>query len=336
MSVPSRPHSRRTLLRLALATATSMAVGPLVAASRAGAGHAQPADAARAPEPGFPAEGSVLVLLGTKGGPTPSPLRAAAANALVIDGQPYLIDCGNGVAQQLAKAGIQLPALRDIFVTHHHSDHNADLLNVVWLAWASGLQTPVHLYGPPGIGRMMDAFVEMNAIDIDARMREEGRPAFRPLIQVHEFDRPGSVLKNDQVEVTATLVDHYTLAPAFAYRFQARDRSVVFSGDTRYLPALADFAKDADILVHEVMHLPALKKLLETDDNAPTLLDHLLKSHSTSEQVGRIAAAAGVRMLVLNHFVPGGDASITDAMWSEGARRHYSGPIVVGKDLMRL
>ncbi|KFA25440.1 MBL fold metallo-hydrolase [Xanthomonas vasicola] len=329
---PSR--SRRTLLRTALVAGALTAVGQLGAAqSSTRQGLSKPEAAPPAP---FPAEGSVLVLLGTKGGPTPSPLRAAAANALVIDGQPYLIDCGNGVAQQLAKAGIRLPMLRDIFLTHHHSDHSADLLNVVWLAWASGLQTAVHLYGPPGIAKMVNAFVEMNAIDIEARIREEGRPPFKQLIHVHEFDQPGTVLKNDQATVTATLVDHYTLKPAFAYRFEAHDRSVVFSGDTRYLPALAEFAKNTDILVHEVMYLPALQKMLQTNDNAPTLLDHLLKSHSTSEEVGKIADAAKAKMLVLNHFVPGGDASITDAMWSEGARRHYPGPIVVGKDLMRL
>ncbi|WP_115049360.1 MBL fold metallo-hydrolase [Xanthomonas arboricola] len=335
MSASSPRTSRRQALCLALAAGTLGVAGQLGAALRR-----EPNDAIASAEPAssapFPATGSVLVLLGTKGGPTPSPLRAAAANALVVDGQPYLIDCGNGVAQQLAKAGIQLPALRDIFLTHHHSDHNADLLNVVWLAWASGLQTPVHLYGPPGIAKMVDAFVDMNAIDIEARIREEGRPPFRQLIQVHEFDQAGTVLQNEQVTVTATLVDHYTLKPAFAYRFATRERTVVFSGDTRYLPALADFAKDADLLVHEVMYLPALEKMLKTSDNAPTLLDHLLKSHSTSEDVGRIAAAANAKRLVLTHFVPGGDPTITDAMWSAGARKHYAGPIVVGRDLMRL
>lgn len=80
---------------------------------------------------------------------------------------------------------------------------------------------------------------------------------------------------------------------------------MVFSGDTRYLPALAEFAKNTDVLVHEVMYLPALQRMLKTNDNAPTLLDHLLKSHSTSEEVGMIAAAANAKMLVLNHFVPG-------------------------------
>lgn len=294
MPAPSTRRSRREVLRIALAASTLSMASQLGAALRGEQKDADSSSDSLSPAP-FPANGSVLVLLGTKGGPTPSPLRAAAANALVIDGQPYLIDCGNGVAQQLAKAGIRLPALRDIFLTHHHSDHNADLLNVVWLAWASGLQTPVHLYGPPGIAKMVDAFVDMNAIDIDARIREEGRPPFKQLIQVHEFDQPGTVLQNEQVTVTATLVDHYTLKPAFAYRFAARDRTVVFSGDTRYLPALAEFAKDTDILVHEVMYLPALEKMLKTNDNAPTLLDHLLKSHSTSEETGKIASAAGAK-----------------------------------------
>lgn len=326
MTLPERGRSRRDLLRSALAAASLLPLSGLRAATApasSGSGNTAPPNIQ-------------LVLLGTKGGPTPSTLRAAPANALLVEGRPYLVDCGNGVAQQLAKAGIPLPSLRDIFLTHHHSDHAADLLNVVWLAWASGLDTPVHLYGPPGIAHMVDAFVEMNAIDIQARIHEEGRPPFRPLLHVHEFDAPGTVLENAQVKVSCALVDHYTLKPAFAYRFDTRGRSVVFSGDTAYHPALADFARDVDVLVHEVMYLPALEKLLRTIDNAPTLLDHLVKSHSTSEEAGRIAAAAGAKMLVLNHFVPGGDPAITDAMWTEGARKVYAGPIVVGRDLMRI
>jgi ribonuclease BN (tRNA processing enzyme) len=173
----------------------------------------------------------------------------------------------------------------------------------------------------------------MNAIDLDVRMREEGRPPFRPLINIHEFDGPRLVMEDERVRVTSTLVDHYTIKPAFAYRFETKDRTVVFSGDTTYYPALAEFAKGADVLVHEVMYLPALEKLMKTVDNAPTLLDHLIKSHTTTEQVGRIAAAAGVKTLVLSHFVPGGDPAITDEMWAADARKHFDGQIIVGKDL---
>ncbi|MEW6341906.1 MAG: MBL fold metallo-hydrolase [Paraburkholderia sp.] len=337
-------RSRRDFMRIAV-TAGSTAALPWLKDAQAQTpastnAATAPANAANATAPStgqlataHPPQGTHLILLGTKGGPTPSDLRAAPANVLVVDGQPYVVDCGNGVALQLTKAGIKLPGLRDIFLTHHHSDHNADLGNLVFLAWATGLHTPVNLYGPPRITRMIDDFVDMNAIDLEVRMREEGRPAFRPLINIHEFDGPRLVMEDERVKVTSMLVDHYTIKPAFAYRFETRDRTVVFSGDTTYYPPLAEFAKGADVLVHEVMYLPALQKLMKTVDNAPTLLDHLVKSHTSTEQVGKIAAAAGVKTLVLSHFVPGGDPAITDEMWTADVRQHFSGEIVVGKDL---
>lgn len=325
-------RTRRDFMRLAVTAGATASLPWMQQADAQTAAPAAPA-APAATTNTLPTQGTKLVLLGTKGGPTPSDLRAAPANVLVVDGQPYVVDCGNGVALQLTKAGVKLPALRDIFITHHHSDHNADLGNLVFLAWATGLHTPVNLYGPPRIAKMIDDFVDMNAIDLDVRMREEGRPALRPLINIHEFDGPRVVMQDDRVRVTATLVDHYTIKPAFAYRFETRDRTVVFSGDTTYYPALADFAKGADVLVHEVMYLPALEKLMKTVDNAPTLLDHLVKSHTTTEQVGKIAAAAGVKTLVLSHFVPGGDPAITDDMWAADARRHFSGEVIVGRDL---
>nr|WP_248295092.1 MBL fold metallo-hydrolase [Paraburkholderia sp. UYCP14C] len=330
-------RSRRDFMRLAVTAGTTAALPWMQEANAQSPASATPAATTSATTgaatAGPSTNGTQLILLGTKGGPTPSDLRAAPSNVLVVDGQPYVVDCGNGVALQLTKAGIKLPGIRDIFLTHHHSDHNADLGNLVFLAWATGLRTPVNLYGPPRITKMIDDFVDMNAIDLDVRMREEGRPPMRPLINVHEFDGPRVVMEDERVRVTSLLVDHYTIKPAFAYRFETRDRTIVFSGDTTYYPPLADFARGADVLVHEVMYLPALEKLMKTVDNAPTLLDHLMKSHTTTEQVGRIAAAAGVKTLVLSHFVPGGDPAITDDMWAADARRHFDGRIIVGKDL---
>ncbi len=318
MSHRHRIASRRVFLKAALAVGTA----PLWPAAFA--------QSTSAPS----TRGTQLILLGTKGGPTPSDFRAAPANALIVDGRPYVIDCGNGVAIQLTKAGVRLPTIDNIFLTHQHSDHNADLGNLVFLAWATGLKTPVHLYGPPPISTMMDDFVRMNAIDIDVRMKEEGRPPLRPLINVREFERGGLVMEDDRVRVTSTLVDHYTLKPAFAYRFDTKTRSVVFSGDTAPSENLVKLAQGADVLVHEVMYLPALEKMMARIDNAPTLLEHLLKSHTTTEQVGKIAAAAGVKTLVLSHFVPGGDPAITDEMWAADVRKNFTGKIVVGRDLM--
>ena len=111
---------------------------------------------------------------------------------------------------------------------------------------------------------------------------------------------------------------------------------IVFSGDTAYLPKLAEFARGADVLVHEVMYLPGVDALVKRVPNAATLREHLLASHTLTEDVGRIAQAAGVKMLVLSHFVPGDDASITDEMWAEGVRRHFGGRIVVGADMMEI
>jgi len=110
----------------------------------------------------------------------------------------------------------------------------------------------------------------------------------------------------------------------------------VWSGDTRLCQALIDLARGADFLVQEVMYLPAMERLIASESNAPTLRAHLLASHTLAEQAGEIAAAAGVKTLVLSHFVPGGDASVTDDMWQTAAAKAFDGRIIVGRDLLRL
>jgi ribonuclease BN (tRNA processing enzyme) len=90
------------------------------------------------------------------------------------------------------------------------------------------------------------------------------------------------------------------------------------------------------VLVHEVMYLPAVESLIKKVPNAARLREHLMASHTSSEDVGRVAARAEVKTLVLSHFVPGNDPSITDEQWAEGARKHFKGRIVVGRDLMEI
>jgi ribonuclease BN (tRNA processing enzyme) len=143
-------------------------------------------------------------------------------------------------------------------------------------------------------------------------------------------------MQNEDVKVTAALVRHPPITQAYAYRFDAKDRSIVISGDTTYAPELAEFARGADVLVHEIMHPGGIEGILKRVQNAATLREHLLASHTLPEDVGRVAAAANVKTLVLSHFVPGDDPGITDDMWAEGVRKHYSGRIVVGKDLMEI
>lgn len=295
----------------------------------AAAGLAAPA------RPAERARRSRLILLGTGGGPTPKPNRSAPANAVVVDGVVYVVDCGNGTPRQMAIAGLSFEALRAVFITHQHSDHNADYGNLLLLAWAANLTKPVDAYGPAPLAEMTRLFLRMNAYDIKTRMADEGRPDLGKLIAPHEIAADGLVMQDERVRVTCARVKHPPVEPAFAYRFDCPDRSIVFSGDTAPSEAVVRLAKGCDVLVHEVMYLPAVDKIVAAEPAARTLKAHLLAAHTPAQEVGRIATEAGVKTLVLSHFVPGGPG-ITDAEWEAAVRPHFAGRIVVGRDLLEL
>jgi len=278
-----------------------------------------------------------VVLLGTKGGPRVGEAgRSNPSTLIMINDVPYLVDCGYGTSKQLIAAGVALNRLRYIFITHHHSDHNLDFGPLLYNAWITGQPTQVDAYGPPGVNDLARDFFKYLKFDIDTRMEDEGRSDPHSLITAHEVNKAGVVMTNDDVKVSACLVRHPPIKQAYAYRFDAKDRSVVISGDTAYAPELAEFAKDADVLVHEVMYLPGIEALLKRLPNAKRLREHLMAAHTLPEDVGKIAAQANVKTLVLSHFVPGDDASITDEQWSEGVRKHFKGRVVVGRDLMEI
>jgi ribonuclease BN (tRNA processing enzyme) len=277
-----------------------------------------------------------LILLGTGGGPRPRKANSASAQVIVSGDAAYVIDCGNGVARQLAFADVPLTTLRHVFVTHQHSDHNADYGNLVWLAWTAGLRTRVDTWGPPPLEKMTKLFFEMNKYDIDARISNEGRAPLAPLVHVHELRAGGAVMSDGNVKVTAALVDHPPVVPAFAYRFDARDRSIVISGDTAPSQNLVKLAAGADVLVHSVMYPAAIDRLVARVPNAAALKTSILTHQTSAEDAGRVAQEAGVKTLVLSHFVPPDDPEVTDAMWLEAARRHFQGTVIVGRDLLEV
>jgi ribonuclease BN (tRNA processing enzyme) len=283
------------------------------------------------------AKGIRIVLLGTKGGPRVGESgRSNPSTLIMINDIPYLVDCGYGTSKQLLSAGVALNRLRYVFITHHHSDHNLDFGPLLYNAWITGQPTRVDAYGPVGMNQLARDFFTYQKFDIDTRIEDEGRTDPNTLVTAHEVSKPGVVMTNDDVKVSACLVRHPPIKQAYAYRFDAKDRSIVISGDTAYAPELAEFAKNADVLIHEVMYLPGIEALLKRLPNAKRLREHLMAAHTLPEDVGKIAAQARVKTLVLSHFVPGDDASITDEQWSEGVRKHFSGRIVVGRDLMEI
>jgi ribonuclease BN (tRNA processing enzyme) len=160
-------------------------------------------------------------------------------------------------------------------------------------------------------------------------------------VDVQEISGPGVVMQDDNVKVSAILVEHPPVKPALGYRFDFKDRSIAFSGDTAPLDAVAAMAKGADVLVHETMYVPAVEAYLKDQiaKGRPVkfepYLAHMKADHTPSEDVGRIAQEAGVKTLVLSHLTPAID-SIDDDTWRAPVAKFFKGEIVVAKDLMVL
>lgn len=277
-----------------------------------------------------------LILLGTAGGPRPHVARGSPAQVIIANDLAYVVDCGNGVARQLVAAGIPLRSIRNVFITHHHSDHNADYGTLLLLAWAAGLSTPADAWGPPPLKHITELFLQMSATDIEMRIRDEGRPDLRTLVRPHEFETAGRVLQDSNLTVTATIVDHPPAAPAFAYRFDAPDRAIVISGDTRPSEPLIALARGADVLVHEALIPTAVDRLVSNVPNASDLKRSISSHHTTAEEAGSVAEAAGVGTLVLSHLIPADDSSVSEQDWIAAARRHFRGRVILGRDLLEV
>ncbi|WP_181167867.1 MBL fold metallo-hydrolase [Mesorhizobium sp. B2-4-19] len=273
-----------------------------------------------------------LVLLGSKGGPALRPGGPWPSSSLLeVGGRAIVVDCGLGVTRGLVDAGISLKALDLIFITHLHSDHVLELGSLVHTAWTAGLATPVNVLGPPGTGHYWRRFCQAMEFDIEIRIVDEGRPDIRELVSVSEFAE-GHVLDQRGLKVTALRVDHPPVTDCFALRFDQGGKSVVFSADTAFFPPLADFAKDADILVHEAMLEEGIERLVARTGNGARLKEHLLASHSLAEEAGRIASDAGVKKLVLNHLIPADDPEIGEADWLAAVRKTWAGDLTICRD----
>ena len=278
-----------------------------------------------------------VVLLGTKGGPA---IRTGSTNPtsslLTLDDLPIVVDCGLGVTRGIVDQGVQLKDLQLIFVTHHHSDHYLELGPLVHTAWTAGLSSPVDIWGPPGLEDYWTNFLASMKADIDLRIEDEGRPDLTALVRIQTIEE-GAFLRRNGLEVRAFRNLHPPLTETFALSFQSERRHVVFSGDTRYFPGLADFAEDADLLVHEAMLEAALPALLERVGNGDErLMRHWLRSHTLASDAARIASAAGVRALALNHLIPSDDPAFGEEDWSDAVRENWQGEFHLGRDGLRI
>lgn len=278
-----------------------------------------------------------VTLLGTKGGPAIRPGSTMPTSSLLcLDGQRVVVDCGLGVTRALTKAEMQLKDLSLIFVTHLHSDHYLELGPLIHTAWTAGLKTPVTVWGPAGLSDYWQHFLASMKADIDLRIADEGRPDLRDLVTFGIIDA-GHVVDAGGIEVSAMRVAHPPLVDCFALSFRTGSAHVVFSGDTAYLPALADFAKGADLLVHEAMLEAALGPLMARIGNGDDrLMRHWMRSHTLASDAARIAKAAGVRALALHHLIPSDDPDFTETHWLQAVEPEWSGDFYLGQDGLRI
>lgn len=138
-----------------------------------------------------------IVFLGTKGGPRVGIGASNPANLVVVNDTPFVIDCGMGVSRQLVSAGVPIPSVKYIFISHHHSDHNLEYGNLFYNAWAAGLSTPIHSFGPKGIEAMTKEYWELNKFDVETRIEDEGRPDPRKLPDRERYHRRRRGVEND-------------------------------------------------------------------------------------------------------------------------------------------
>lgn len=277
-----------------------------------------------------------LVLLGTAGGPGAMIDRAGIASLVVVDNVPYLIDAGDGVTRQLVRAGFEERDVGHVFLSHLHDDHTAGLPALATFRYTipprpGAAPEPMQIVGPPGTNRLVDGLLTFMAASAEIRMAERPRlPKPAVTIRAREL-QPVDVFDDGRVKVTAIENTHFHLAPewagrnkSYSFRFEAKGRSIVFTGDTGPSDKLVQFARDADVMVAEMITPADIKSVPQQ------IVQHMITEHLTATDLGKLAQQARVKTLVLSHV-----RTVTPSDIAE-IRKVYAGRIVAGRDLLEL
>ena len=280
--------------------------------------------------PQVAADSTTIVLLGT-GGPRPDPASSGPATAVMVGRRVFLFDAGPGIERRLSAAGLPIDGVTAVFITHLHSDHTLGLPDLIFTSWVMGRRRPLQLFGPRGLRAMADHIVAAWSEDIAIRtdgLEHETPGGYR--VAVHEIN-PGVVYDSGGVKITAIPVLHGSWKEAFGYRIDAPGRAIVISGDTRPSPAIEAAARGVDVLIHEVY--PESRVAPENRPGGADWPRYLRAFHTSDVELGRLAATAGPKLLILHHIVRGVGA---EAELIAGIRQGgFHGRVVIGKDLER-
>ena len=269
-----------------------------------------------------------VTLLGT-GNPRPVMSRFGPSILVEAGKEKLIFDCGRGATQRLYQLKIPFTEVTGLFLTHLHSDHTVGIPDLWLTGWAMGRDTPLPVWGPEGTKAMMEHLQEAYAFDIHIRRDVDTKlPGAGAMVVAKDIEE-GVVYERAGVKVTAFLVDHGEIKPAFGYRVDYGGHSVTMSGDTRPSENLIKYARGTDVLIHEVIDPEAFGETVTADSSEQR--KKIIEHHTTPEQAGIVFNRVKPRLAVYSHIVPPDVPEVIPH-----TRKTYAGPLEVGEDLMSI
>jgi len=271
-----------------------------------------------------------ITLLGT-GSPIPDPNRAGPSTLIRAGGQVFLVDCGRGALHRAAAVGVGANGLSALLLTHFHSDHIADLGDVLITRWVTSFgpsPAALPIIGPPGTAEVVEATLKAFGADIGYRIAHHADLSAPPSVEVHEA-ADGVVWGRDGVAIRVAPTDHRPVTPTIGFRIESGGTSVVVAGDTVPCGSLDRLAGHANALVHSAIRKDILARFPQ--QRIKDICDY----HSSVQEAAATAQRAGVGTLVLTHYVPAIAPGQEDE-WRSLAAAEFDGRIELGEDLHRV
>ncbi len=279
------------------------------------------------------------------GSPMPDERRMGACTVIIAGQRLFVFDTGNASTRNIGKLGISHGRIEAIFLTHFHSDHIDGLGELLMQRWVStGNAVPVPVYGPAGVEKVVNGFMQAYSQDQHYRVAHHGEktlPASGFGATARPFDANDTsrvvLLKDANLEISAFNVDHSPVHPAVGYAIRYKGRSVVLSGDTKKSAAVQREATGVDVLVHEALSAPMVGLLEQAAaaagrPNVKKLMADIVDYHTSPEQAAETARDARVRFLLLSHIAPPLPLPGMEKAFLGAAPDIFTGPIRVGAD----